>query len=493
MPTPLVIVSIPADPPRSTTGHRAPLADALTLLAVEAGEALLLSPEEEMEETLEGWISRFGAECGARLVAFDFFDSPDQTVCDPDTERAYRELLMPLAPAWGPPDFFPPEIREELKRRDLSSVVLLPTSVKGVLWGTCRLEYDTVRLDFTLDEISAMTRVVRVLAASIRSEMDRMRPMRSTQRRYGGMTRREFLEAEARTGAEQLIQSCVSARNLFRQSDVSVTRCPAVAETEPALSDMSAESLTLALSDLSDSDREIWSSAVEALDGLFGEISGHWEQHQKLKGVLEETWRMQEDQRQEISHDLHERLAQDIAASKLLCDLVKKNLPESRVDLLDGLDRISDVLQKSVTALKSIAYRLHPPDLQELGLEQALQMLCMELGRKGEIAIRFSPVALERLMLSPETGIQVYRVVEEVLLASCEQPGLSTIDLKAVVSGVNLILRFETSERLRLSARAESRIRLLGGKIRQAGRKRPAVVLELPISRKELMDGLVMG
>jgi PAS domain S-box-containing protein len=177
--------------------------------------------------------------------------------------------------------------------------------------------------------------------------------------------------------------------------------------------------------------------------GISRDISERKRNESRIQQLSQQLLKAQETERQMISCELHDRVAQDLSASKIECDMLFKNEPALDAPAKAKLLEISKRLQGSINAIRDLSYDLQPPTLAEMGLLKALEIYCEEFSNQFGRKVDFQSAGLNLFKLDADTEIHLYRLVQE---------GLNNIrkhadSEKAVVRllGVfpNIILRIE--------------------------------------------------
>lgn len=145
------------------------------------------------------------------------------------------------------------------------------------------------------------------------------------------------------------------------------------------------------------------------------------------------SWRLlrvQDQERRRLARELHDSTAQTLAALCMnLTTLTnpKEDLPEERQRRL-----LSDALEfarKATQELRTTAYLLHPPLLDERGLPAAIQWLADGMATRSPIQVHlFVDPKLARL--SPEIETTLFRVVQESLLNAVRHSGSSSVNIR---------------------------------------------------------------
>jgi signal transduction histidine kinase len=113
----------------------------------------------------------------------------------------------------------------------------------------------------------------------------------------------------------------------------------------------------------------------------------------------------QEGERLRISHELHDAVAQDLAAAKLYCGLCEG--PDAK--------QAASLLERAIDEVRNLCYGLRPAELDRLGIAEAASRLCAEVSNEMGIEVRLTIEGLASLSLTPETEINVYRILQEAL------------------------------------------------------------------------------
>ena len=130
----------------------------------------------------------------------------------------------------------------------------------------------------------------------------------------------------------------------------------------------------------------------------------------RLSGRLMQS---QDDERRRIARELHDGLGQYLVASKMSLDLLSMTLShDSR-----AIERLADATKQIETAIsetRTISHLLHPPLLDEVGLESALVWYAEGFAKRSSIAVDVDIApSIGRLPTDVETAL--FRVVQECL------------------------------------------------------------------------------
>ena len=107
-------------------------------------------------------------------------------------------------------------------------------------------------------------------------------------------------------------------------------------------------------------------------------------------------------------------------------------------ELAKGLSENAALVRQVSTELRTLSYLLHPPLLEEMGLESALRWYIDGFGQRSGIKARFEQRDLGRL--SRDLEIAIFRVVQECLTNVHRHSGSSTASIHLYPSSGSIVL-----------------------------------------------------
>jgi len=159
----------------------------------------------------------------------------------------------------------------------------------------------------------------------------------------------------------------------------------------------------------------------------------------RLSGRLMQS---QDDERRRIARELHDGLGQYLVAVKMNLDVLSMTATADsrlREHLADATKQIEDAISET----RTISHLLHPPLLDEIGLESALIWYAEGFAKRSGISVKvdISP-SIGRLQTEVETAL--FRVVQECLTNVHRHSGSSTASVR--LSRYNGEMRLEVSD-----------------------------------------------
>ncbi|MBW2604384.1 MAG: PAS domain S-box protein [Deltaproteobacteria bacterium] len=218
--------------------------------------------------------------------------------------------------------------------------------------------------------------------------------------------------------------------------------------------------------------------------------------------LTQQLMKAQENERQRIARDLHDNVAQELSLLKINLGTLFDNHPSIPDEIRQKTSELSKILQRSISAVRDMAYDLHPPGLYQLGLVHTMYQYCEEFSEKNEIDIDFFAAGMDDLKIPSDTEINLYRLIQEAIWNIKKHAQSAKVTIKLVASFPNIILRieddgqgFNVRERLaqaskekRMGLRSmEQRVSLLNGKMKIQSRPKEGtkVFIEVPYKEKK--------
>jgi PAS domain S-box-containing protein len=155
----------------------------------------------------------------------------------------------------------------------------------------------------------------------------------------------------------------------------------------------------------------------------------------------------QESERQMISRELHDSVAQDLSSMKIVCEMLLDNQPEVSSEIKQKVTEMSEILHRTIMAIRDLSYDLRPSGLDELGLEEVISQYCEDFSKKNGITVDFHSAGLSSLKPDFDTDINLYRILQEGLNNILKHADASYAKVRLVGAFPNVILRVEDNGR----------------------------------------------
>jgi signal transduction histidine kinase len=171
--------------------------------------------------------------------------------------------------------------------------------------------------------------------------------------------------------------------------------------------------------------RIVWVSATGTLvHDAFGQpwfftlmledITGRKRAEAALRRLSERLRRLQDEERSRLARELHDSTAQILAALSLNLGVVEGSTEQLSPPAQRALREAISLANQSAREIRTLAYLLHPPELEALGLGSALAAYVEGFAQRSGMRVDLDlPRTLDGL--SRELELNIFRIVQEGL------------------------------------------------------------------------------
>lgn len=145
------------------------------------------------------------------------------------------------------------------------------------------------------------------------------------------------------------------------------------------------------------------------------EVKKRQRMENQIRSLNQELFRAQERERKKIAHELHENVAQGLAALKLNAVDMFEHPPTVSAERREKNAMFSRLLDTIIGHIRSMTYQLHPPLLERYGLVRSVSEYCGELSNKHTLQIDFIHSGMNDRRFAMDTEINLYRIIQEGL------------------------------------------------------------------------------
>jgi PAS domain S-box-containing protein len=166
--------------------------------------------------------------------------------------------------------------------------------------------------------------------------------------------------------------------------------------------------------------------------------------NQGLRELSARLMRVQDDERRRIARDLHDSTGQALALLSMNLSVLEADAGKSNAGLAKSLAENATIVRQISSELRTLSYLLHPPLLEEMGLESALRWYIDGFGQRSDITVALElPPDLGRLPRDME--IAIFRVIQECLTNIHRHSGSPTASIRVNrrSGGITLRIRDE--------------------------------------------------
>jgi signal transduction histidine kinase len=124
--------------------------------------------------------------------------------------------------------------------------------------------------------------------------------------------------------------------------------------------------------------------------------------------------RVEEEERNNLSMQVHDQLGQDLSALKIYLGLIGRDIPADAKEQKEKIDKAKEILDQMMDKAHRISEMLRPPELDDLGLTESIAGLVLQHKEMTGSAINYQRPP-EDLELSSEHNLVIYRIIQEAL------------------------------------------------------------------------------
>jgi signal transduction histidine kinase len=158
---------------------------------------------------------------------------------------------------------------------------------------------------------------------------------------------------------------------------------------------------------------------------------------------------VREEERVNISREIHDQLGQDLTALKMEISILAKKLARSSESYIVGSLSTSDIqielqnmgmlIDKLVNNIRRIATELRPDILDKLGLVEAIQWHGEEFEKRTKIKCEFALKEIDKF-IDAHQAISLFRIFQETLTNVARHSGADTVKISFYDEGEQIVL-----------------------------------------------------
>ena len=169
------------------------------------------------------------------------------------------------------------------------------------------------------------------------------------------------------------------------------------------------------------------------------ELQRSWDQ---LRTLSRRLLTLEDEERRRLARELHDTTAQWLAALSMNLSVLSESADVFNQRAQAALGEAITLTDQCLREIRTVSYLLHPPELDELGLESALsRYIAGFINRSGiEVEMEAAP-DLGRLPQTVETA--VFRIVQECLTNVHRHSGSRTGRVRLIRGPSNLVLEVQ--------------------------------------------------
>lgn len=165
-----------------------------------------------------------------------------------------------------------------------------------------------------------------------------------------------------------------------------------------------------------------------------------------LRELSGQLLRLQDEERRRLARELHDSTAQLLAALSLNLSVVNESVGALNPRAQGALAECVTLGNQCLREIRTVSYLLHPPDLDELGLQSALVRYIDGFGQRSGINVELE-VSTNLGRLPQEVETTIFRVVQESLTNIHRHSGTNTASILLIRGPTEIILEAKDAGR----------------------------------------------
>lgn len=178
---------------------------------------------------------------------------------------------------------------------------------------------------------------------------------------------------------------------------------------------------------------------------LGASIEGLRRAHVTIRQLAQTLLSSRDEERRQTARELHEGICQELAGASLMAGRFAR-LPVK--ELKSNAQQLERQLQKAMHDLRSASYFLHPPLLDEAGLEPALCSFVEHFGRRADMAVHLD-VSSDLGRLQSDMEISLFRFVQDALTDFSRYSRGQTVRIRIDLCGPDIVLTIAEDHKAR--------------------------------------------
>lgn len=138
------------------------------------------------------------------------------------------------------------------------------------------------------------------------------------------------------------------------------------------------------------------------------------ESNENIRELSARLLQLRDEERRRIARELHDSVGQLLAAMSINSCKLGNEKRKLSPEAARCVEENSDLLMQAVTEVRTISHLLHPPLLDEIGLESAVRWFIRGFAQRSHIDVSLT-VALGLERLAPDLELAIFRILQECL------------------------------------------------------------------------------
>jgi PAS domain S-box-containing protein len=166
----------------------------------------------------------------------------------------------------------------------------------------------------------------------------------------------------------------------------------------------------------------------------------------RLRSLTARVESVREEERIRIAREIHDELGQALTGVKLELSLLRDQLPQAPLPIVDTLQAISALVDATIQSVRRIATELRPVVLDQLGLIPAIEWQAREFQSRTGIQCTLD-IYLRSVSLSQAGSTAMFRIFQEILTNVARHAQASSVNINLQEQAGGLVLEVRDNGR----------------------------------------------
>ncbi|GAB4093250.1 sensor histidine kinase [Flaviaesturariibacter terrae] len=164
------------------------------------------------------------------------------------------------------------------------------------------------------------------------------------------------------------------------------------------------------------------------------------EMRQRQQMITAAAIKAQESERALVSQELHDNVNQVLTTVKLYTELCRDGIGDQK----ELMNKSVQLLQRSITEIRSLSKRLSAPSLGEIRLRDSVHELTNAVAATNKLQVTLDTTPLdEGVEVEQDVHLAIYRILQEQLTNVLKHAGATTVEIRFSVKGAQLELQIQ--------------------------------------------------
>lgn len=176
---------------------------------------------------------------------------------------------------------------------------------------------------------------------------------------------------------------------------------------------------------------------------LTKELTERKQAQEHVRSLTQALIRAQESEREKLSRDLHDNLAQELSSLRIAYEMFLDDLGELGPQMKRRGSQLSKMIHQSITGVRDLSHGLRPRGLDQMGLVRTISRYCKDFSAKTGLKVNFYSTRINEHQIDADTAINLFRVAQEALRNVGKHAKARLVNVLLEVAFPKIVLQIE--------------------------------------------------